>query len=63
MPDLRTITEAEAERMCDRAVIRRLATDRAYLNADNADEQAERECAITDEEWGRITTAYVVDYS
>ena len=42
-------TEAERERMTDAAVMRRLATDPAYLNADNAEEQAEREEQIARE--------------
>ena len=60
MSSLKEISEAKAEQMCDRAVMRRLATDAAYRNAENAEQQAERECAITDEEWVRITTTYVV---
>jgi hypothetical protein len=35
--------------------MRRLQTDRAYLNAENADEQAEREQAITDQVWFELT--------
>ena len=35
------------ERRIDRAVWRRLATDRAYQHAENAEQQAEREEAIT----------------
>lgn len=41
------LTEAQLEAAIDREVIRRLATDRAYLNAENAEQQAEREAAIT----------------
>lgn len=39
--------EAEVERAIDARVQRRLATDRAYLNAENAEEQSEREEQIT----------------
>jgi hypothetical protein len=49
-----TLSESEIEQRVDRAVMRRLATDRAYLNATNADAQAEREQAITDEELARV---------
>lgn len=51
----RNLTEAELERVVDRAVQRRLATDSAYRNAENADAQAEREQEITDEELARAT--------
>lgn len=44
------MTESEREAIIDRRVQRRLATDRAYLNAENAEEQAAREQEITDEE-------------
>lgn len=44
-----SLTESERERAIDRMVMRRLATDREYLNAENADQQAEREAAITAE--------------
>jgi hypothetical protein len=49
------MTESEIERLVDRAVMRRLATDSAYLHAENAEEQAEREQEITDQELERIT--------
>lgn len=47
-------TEAEREAIVDRRVMRRLATDAAYRNAANADEQAEREDEITREELERF---------
>ncbi len=47
-------TEQNIEQAIDRAVMRRLSTDRAYLNAENAEEQAEREQQITDQEEARI---------
>lgn len=49
------MTEAQVEQAVDRAVWRRLATDGLYNNAENAEEQAEREQQITDEEYERIT--------
>jgi hypothetical protein len=52
-----TLTEAQIEKAVDRAVMRRLATDSAYLNAANAEEQADREQEITDEEVARLTPA------
>lgn len=50
--------EAGLEAAIDRAVWKRLAIDTAYLNAENADEQAEREQRITDEEVARVTAKY-----
>ena len=47
-------TDADAERIIDRRVQRRLATDAAYRNAANADEQAEREDEITRQEEDRF---------
>lgn len=41
------MTEAELERLIDARVQRRLATDRAYRFAENAEAQAAREAAIT----------------
>lgn len=49
------MNEQEIERAIDRAVMRRLNTDAAYLYAENAEAQAEREQEITDEEYERIT--------
>lgn len=48
------MTEANLEAAIDRAVMRRLATDRAYKNAENAEQQAQREQQITDEEYERL---------
>jgi hypothetical protein len=48
-------SEADIERMVDAAVQRRLNTDRAYLHAENADEQRQREDEIEHEEYARIT--------
>jgi hypothetical protein len=50
MMDDRTV-----EQIVDKRVMIRLATDRAYLNAENAEEQEEREEQITREEWIRAT--------
>jgi hypothetical protein len=43
------------EQIVDKRVMARLATDRAYLNAENAEEQEEREEQITHEEWLKVT--------
>lgn len=44
------MTESEREALIDKRVMRRLATDSAYRNAANADEQAQREDEIAHEE-------------
>jgi hypothetical protein len=51
------MTESEREALLDRRVMRRLATDREYRNAANAEAQAEREDAITAEEDYRLPPA------
>jgi hypothetical protein len=43
-------SDAEAERIIEARVRRRLATDRAYLFAEDAEAQAEREAQITEQE-------------
>lgn len=48
------MTEAEAERICDQRVMRRLSVDSAYRNAENAQDQADREAEITADEWNRL---------
>lgn len=40
------LSDSDREQILDRMVQRRLATDRAYLNAENAEQQAEREAEI-----------------
>lgn len=52
------LSEAEFEKLVDRAVMRRLGTDRAYRNAENAEAQATREQEIEDEEIARLDTIY-----
>lgn len=52
------MNERELERAIDRAVMHRLATDSAYLNAANAEEQAAREQEISDEEYDRLTSEH-----
>lgn len=42
-------TEAALERLIDISVMRRLSTDHAYNNAENAEDQAQREAEITDQ--------------
>lgn len=48
------MTEAEMERAADRIVQRRLATDRAYQHAENAEAQVQREDEIGKETWSNL---------
>jgi hypothetical protein len=52
------MTEAEMERLCDALVWRRLATDGPYRNAENAEAQAEREDAITEQAWRELVARH-----
>jgi hypothetical protein len=54
------IDEAEAERMIDAAVQRRIATDSAYRNAEDAEQQSKREWEIEREEEARVFGKYRV---
>lgn len=54
------MTDAERERILDARIQRRLATDRAYRNAANAEEQAQREEEIEREEEARLDTRWAV---
>jgi hypothetical protein len=54
------ITEARAEALVDRRVQQRLAVDRIYLAAENAEAQNAREAQIEAEEWSEIEYAYEV---
>jgi hypothetical protein len=54
------ITEAQAERMADFMVWRRLYTDNAYVNAADADSQANREDEIATEVWREIEAKYTI---
>lgn len=58
--DRPTITEAEAERIADRIVWQRLATDSAYRNAENAQAQADREDEIAAQVWREIESRNVI---
>ena len=49
--------DTDRERIIDRRVMSRLATDAAYRNAENAEEQAEREAEITRQEEERLAFA------
>lgn len=51
------VLEAERERILDKRVMARLATDAAYRNAENAEEQAEREAEIEREEDEKLATS------
>ena len=53
------MTESEREALLDKRIMRRLATDNAYRNAENADEQARREGEIEAEEDYRLPPARV----
>jgi len=48
------MTEAEREKLLDARIQRRLATDSAYRNAENAEQQAERENEIEREEDAKL---------
>lgn len=50
----KTTIEAEVERILDRRIMSRLATDPAYRNAANAEEQQQREEEIEAEEIARL---------
>jgi hypothetical protein len=54
------ITEAEAERIIDRRLMRALETDRAYLNAEDAESQDEREDVIEGDVWAAISREYQI---
>lgn len=49
-----THSEAQREALLDARIMRRLATDKAYRNAENAEDQAEREAQIEREECERL---------
>lgn len=51
------MTESEREALIDQRVMRRLASDSAYRNAANAEDQAQREDEITLEEERRVPPA------
>jgi hypothetical protein len=55
-----TISEATAERVADRMVWRRLATDDAYRDAEDAQMQSAREDEIGAEVWREIEEKYDV---
>jgi hypothetical protein len=48
------MNDGEREKILDRRIMARLATDPAYKHAENAEQQAEREAEITREEEDRI---------
>jgi hypothetical protein len=48
------MNDTDREKIIDRRVQARLATDAAYRNAENAEEQAEREDEITRQEEHRL---------
>lgn len=52
------MTEAEMERIADRMVWRRLATDRAYLHAEDAEAQAQREDEIGKQVWRELVAKH-----
>jgi len=58
--DKPVMTEAQLEAVADAAVMRRLATDRAYRDAASAEAQARREQAITDEIVADLETRYEI---
>jgi hypothetical protein len=46
------------ERMADRMVWSRLATDSDYNNAENAEDQSAREDEISEQVWTELTAKY-----
>lgn len=48
------LSDSAIEKIVDARVMRRLATDSAYRNAENAEIQAEREQEIADEEYNKV---------
>lgn len=54
------IGEVTAERMADRMVWGRLATDSAYQNAVSAEAQSSREEKISAEVWAEIEAKYEI---
>lgn len=54
------ITEAEAERLADRWVWKRLVTDSAYLNAEDHDSASSREEQIGIEVWAELEEKYQI---
>jgi hypothetical protein len=54
------ISEAEAERQADAIVVRRLATDRAYCHAENAEAQSAREDEIARAVWADLDDRYII---
>jgi hypothetical protein len=60
MSDKPVICEAEAEKLADARVQRRLSTDSAYRNAENAEDQSKREAQIEDEIWADIECKYEI---
>lgn len=59
MTNMTNTTEAQAEHIIDKRVMARLATDRAYNNAESSEEQAEREAEIERQEVERFYTGRV----
>lgn len=54
------ISEAEYERRADAAVMRRIGSDRRYINAKNAAQQEAAEAAIVREVCDELHANYVV---
>jgi hypothetical protein len=52
------LTEAQIEAILEARVMRRLATDSEYRNAENAEQQADREAEITREITREITSEW-----
>jgi hypothetical protein len=46
--------------MADRIIQRRIATDRAYRNAENAEEQAAREDTIASDVWDDLESRWEI---
>ena len=58
---IRRMTEAEAEKIADRMVWKRLATDSAYNNAEDAEAQSAREDQVSEAVWAELEEKYEID--
>jgi len=61
IPFRRHVSEAEAEKMCDRILWRRLETDPTYQNAEDAESQKAREDELTTAIWAELEARYIID--
>ena len=55
------ITEAQAERIADDKVWRRLVTDARYIHAQSGEEQAARQDEVEAEVWAEVERRYAIE--